>query len=530
MKQILHIFLKDARHFWGEIFLSLAITAAFVCVTPHRWPANFVAHGYLDLAGILVVLVPVSWWILTARVILAERLVGDTQFWITRPYVWSNLFMAKLLFLAAFIYLPFCIAQCVLLSEAGFAPQSYLPGLLYDQMMVAGIIVLPLAAIDAITSSFARMTLILLGIYLGFLAFAALSMLSASAHVDPIDNHLTFRLCFPLAVLVFSAAIVLQYALRRVWLARGVLISLPFLLWAAALFAAHYDQAQFNRIYPAVKAGAPIQITVLPNLRSTESTSFQGSPSEVTIPLSFSMDETGVAEGYAVLTDAVRADVTAPDGSKWSSDWQAAGGYKFLPGEVPFSPGFAMPIAVYNKFKSMPLTVQLTLAITQAQAVRVNTVALATRTFSAPEFGNCAPETGWGPEFGGRVLELSHITGISCVAALSEPQLTFVSTHWTNGPCPASAGAPDPGVLGTAWVGSIDREPAQFGISPVVDAAVNLSNRYPSNQTGLRYLCPGTPIVFTQYKPAHRMQITTNIEGYHLPQVSIEGNRITISQ
>lgn len=32
MSQILHIFYKDARRFWGEIFLSVAITAAFALV------------------------------------------------------------------------------------------------------------------------------------------------------------------------------------------------------------------------------------------------------------------------------------------------------------------------------------------------------------------------------------------------------------------------------------------------------------------------------------------------------------------
>jgi hypothetical protein len=526
MKQVLHIFLKDARHFWGEIFLSLAITTAFVYLTPCRWSGRIDFRDQIlrDLATYLVVLLPLSWWILTVRVIQAERLVGDTQFWITRPYVGSNLLLAKLLFLAVFLYLPFCIAQCAVRAEAGFAPLSYIRGLLFDQMMIAGIIVLPLAAIAAITSSFARTTLTLLGIFLGIAALMALSSLSGPTGTAQLDNyHLTFRLCFSLAVLACSAAIVLQYALRRVWIARGVLLSLPLLLWAAAFFADHYQQVQFNRIYPAANAAAPIHIAVYPGSRGTEMTSFQGSPSSVTVPLSFNLDETGVAQGYAVIPDAIRADFSASDGSRWTSDWQSAGPYKFLPGEVPFSPGFAMPIAVYNKLKSMPLTVHLTLAITQAQGVKVTTVAMSSGKFSVPEFGNCAPETGWASEFG-------HITGISCVSDLSEPQLTYVSAHWSNEACSASAGSPDAGVLDTVWVGSLDREPAKFGISPVVDVSVNFPNRYVENQTRLRYLCPGTPIVFTQYKPVDRMQIVTDIQGYRLPQVSIVGNMITISQ
>ena len=37
MKQILHIFAKDARHFLPEILVSLAITAAFAWVYPSEW-------------------------------------------------------------------------------------------------------------------------------------------------------------------------------------------------------------------------------------------------------------------------------------------------------------------------------------------------------------------------------------------------------------------------------------------------------------------------------------------------------------
>ena len=39
MNQIVHIFRKDTRHCWPEIVLSLAITAALVCIYPLRWLA-----------------------------------------------------------------------------------------------------------------------------------------------------------------------------------------------------------------------------------------------------------------------------------------------------------------------------------------------------------------------------------------------------------------------------------------------------------------------------------------------------------
>jgi hypothetical protein len=115
MKQILHIFAKDCRHFWPEILISVALVGALVWIYPSTWLSKSglyaVAGGaFLPsmleagvLAVLLTVLVPVSWWLLIARVIHAEALVGDRQFWVTRPYEWKKLLGAKALFLAVFL-------------------------------------------------------------------------------------------------------------------------------------------------------------------------------------------------------------------------------------------------------------------------------------------------------------------------------------------------------------------------------------------------------------------------------------------
>jgi hypothetical protein len=88
MSQILHIFKKDARHLWPEILISLALTAAFVHVS-FGGRSNF-SRGdspYLPIVvALLSALVPVGWWVLSVRLIHDESLVGESQFWITRPY------------------------------------------------------------------------------------------------------------------------------------------------------------------------------------------------------------------------------------------------------------------------------------------------------------------------------------------------------------------------------------------------------------------------------------------------------------
>jgi hypothetical protein len=524
MNQTLHIFVKDARRFWGEIVLSLAITLAFVFLGPYEWLGKYEAQSQslMILAALIAVLVPVSWWVAITRVVHEERLVGDTQFWITRPYTWSNLLAAKVAFVLAFRYVPLFLAQLALLAEAGFTPLAYLPGLLYNLLLITVIIALPLAAIATVTSNFARMTLTLLGIFICFVAgIAALEFVSPGGHSVGVDGSLSGRISIVLAIVVFAEAIVLQYARRKVWASRRLLIALPLLLLAVNFFASKYQQGQINRIYATAQAATPIQLIYSPDPKNFETSGFQFS-TRGQIPVKFRLAESGVGNEFAVLLEAVRVEMKAANGSHWESQWQTGDGYKFLSGETRFSPAVWMPMAEYRRFQGMPMSVHLTLAISQAQARGVANVPLPMHRFSVPDFGTCSPQTGWTPEPG-------QVTGITCVSALREPQLTYISTRWSDSPCGA---APDAGALGTAWVGVLNREPAQLGISPVVDPGVNLSNSQkadgPNNEP--RYLCPGTSITFTQYERVARMQTSIDIQGFYLPKYSVTGDMITITQ
>lgn len=418
-----------------------------------------------------------------------------------------------------FLYLPFFIAQCLLLAEGGFAPQHYVPGLLFNLLLFTGTAILPLAAIATVTSNFARMTLTLLGIFLGFIVVVSVAALAFSNQAADVDSHLGSHICFALAVAVFAMAIVLQYALRRVWLVRTVLIALPLVLIAVNFFASRYDQAQMNRVYAISQGAAPIQLAYSPDAKNLETARFPAS-SHAMIPIDFHLMQSGVGEGYAILTDAVRAEITAPDGSHWDSGWQDAGGDKFLAGESPFTPRISMPMAIYTKFQSAPLRVHLALAITEAQAGRPATILLQQERFAVPDFGVCWPQTGRDQD-----------KGIRCVAALREPQLTHISTRWSDTLCSASVNTPDSGAIGEAWAGSFDREPAQINISSVTDIHVDLSNGEQSNEAkDARYLCAGTPITFTQFTRARRTQTVIDITDFHLPKISVTENTISITQ
>jgi hypothetical protein len=301
------------------------------------------------------------------------------------------------------------------------------------------------------------------------------------------------------------------------------LIALLVLLNAVNFFASKYDQAQMDRVYQPTQGAAPIQLVYSPDLRVTGTSSFPAT-AHVMIPISINLKESGVADGYAIIPDAVRAEITSPDGFHWDSGWQGDQGYKFLSGDSYFTPTFSMPLPIFRRYQSAPLNVHLSFAITEVQAGRSTTIPLSIERFPVPEFGNCSGQTEWAPMFG-------QVTGIHCVSALRQPPLTYISTRWSDGPCSGSPVGPDSGVVGTGWAGSLDGEAAQLGISPVVELHFKLSNSEVANTPGdkPRYLCPGTPITFAQYNRVRRTQTSIDIPGFLLPKMGIQGNMVTVT-
>jgi hypothetical protein len=168
MRQALHIFRKDVRHLWLEISIALAATAAFTfLVARGSQSLNDPAAAQGVAATLLTYLLPAAWCALIARLIYAEPLAGNRQFWITRPYAWKSLLAAKGLFIAAFISLPKLIADAVILRAWDFKIGSELGGLLWAQVLLAAVLVLPVAALSAVTTGFVQLLAVTFLIVLG---------------------------------------------------------------------------------------------------------------------------------------------------------------------------------------------------------------------------------------------------------------------------------------------------------------------------------------------------------------------------
>jgi hypothetical protein len=519
MKQMLHIFAKDSRQFWPEILISLALVAAFVWIYPSSWllgntlavdvGGDFVKALFEQyLGGILKLLIPVSWWLLIARVIHAEALVGDRQFWLTRPYEWKKLLGAKALFLMVFLYLPLLIAQCLLLFTEGFRPLSFIPGLLFNLLLITGILVLPLMAIASVTATFARVTVTLLAGLAGFIAFIAISLLFSNSVSIPSGDHLAI----PLTFCFCGTVVVLQYAARRVWVSRLLLIALPVVIILSGL--AIPESIAISHAYPRPSAGqeAPVQLTFLRDTPHPATTYLiRANQVQVSIPLQVS----GVAEGYALIPDTMQVTVDAANASHWTSPWQAVYNLHYLPGAGESGVNFLMSRAFFDQVRSMPVTLHFTLALTQVQAGNVKSIPLSTQDFSVPDFGICSPDPGLERQF----------FGIGCKFALRQPRLTHISVRWQDSPCTAPQPDSNTGAEGDAWMGTLDNSPADFGITSVWGTPIGLSN--PTNLEGNKaepsYLCPGMPVTFTQYNFVKRLQYNFAIPDFRFPNYYPEG-------
>jgi len=137
MRLAVHIFAKDARRFWWEITVTLGLLLDLTYLDANR--ISFIPG---PMEGWLNLLLPAAWAYLVALVIHDEALVGDRQFWLTRPYPWTALVTAKALFMLAFIQIPYFASDAAILVARGFQPIRYLPELLSKQLVLAVVITL----------------------------------------------------------------------------------------------------------------------------------------------------------------------------------------------------------------------------------------------------------------------------------------------------------------------------------------------------------------------------------------------------
>src|SRR5579859_656183 len=191
MKIIFHIFKKDFRRHCPEFLVSLIFLAIFLWDQPRQWtvhPPEF--RFFSSLLRYLPHFLSLSWAFLLIRLVQGESLVGDRQFWLTRPYKWHTLLSAKLLAALLLVHLPLFLAQLLLLKLAFYPVLASVPGLLQIQFMFFSIITLGSFVVGSITRGVGEAALVVLGLFLLLLAIASLSFVFPSLNfsLDDFDD------------------------------------------------------------------------------------------------------------------------------------------------------------------------------------------------------------------------------------------------------------------------------------------------------------------------------------------------------
>jgi hypothetical protein len=301
MNQVLYIFRKDVRKHRLEVAASLLLLLAFAWKTPLLWSdhsqyANRSSNVIFAFVGIALVL---SWWFLAIRVIQGESLVGDRQFWLTRPYRRLSLLATKALFLFAFVNLPVLIFDVATVWRAGFYPWQHLPGLLQAQLLLTAFLIIPIVTISAITETIAQFLLIFLGV---IIFFVGLSWATGEIPSSSFGSAIPGVIVLVLLGCTCAASIALEYFRRDTRLSRFVILG-SLCAIAVTLLAAPYDRL-IEHAYPQAQGGSftPIRAAIKkPKPSQSDQTSLYGKTESLTTILNVD----GLADGSLVEIDAL---------------------------------------------------------------------------------------------------------------------------------------------------------------------------------------------------------------------------------
>ena len=499
MSQLLHIFRKDVRHFWKEILISWCLLGLFVwrCVPQTADGSEYIGFGLIfsgPLAGFLLFL---SWWTLLIRLVQDERLVGDRQFWVTRPYRWPLLLAEKLCFAILFVNLPLLIAQSLILRLNGFSIIPYWEGLLGLQGLALGIFVAPVFFLSIVTATFVQVVLAALATLIGFLALSAFaqqvpnsSMQHASSWLDELSSLIM--------IVAAIAVVLLQYSRRRTLLSRGIILAAALCLTLIAVITPYESliAKEFPRARPeALKL--EIDRTTHSPFHATSSSKLEKKV-RVTIPVLLTPSDPAAV----LLVNGERIRFRLPNGRQWQSDWEAQW-WAVVPGSVPEYMTFRLPRNIYEAAQANPVDLDVETAISIYRRGQSWQLIAQGEDFSAPRLGICAAVA-------------MPTEGLNCRAAMRGGGMMIATVKSSDSTCASS------GESGKSIPESITGYFSSFTtgngavMSPVVEEMISFSPvavRPTDERWQLRpRICAGTPMNFSSVELVRRQ---SNVESLH---------------
>jgi hypothetical protein len=395
MGQAIHVFKKDIRHLRFEIAIAVTVVGLFAFIeTKHAlWPVDAV-NSMTPAVYLALLLLPVAWWMLIGRVIHDEALPGDRQFWITRPYSWRSVLIAKLLFIAAFVNLPILIAQVVIVRAYGFSLGAGLAGLLWNQVLFTVVFVLPVLAMSALTDGFVQLIAGILTPCVIALALAGLSfnfrpqlvVMSVAGPFSIGAEWVRYYLTFIIVTVAALAILLWQYSRRGTAVARCFAAAAWILVAMVFYFISSSEAFRIDSALSRKQADLSATRLVSDSGVKKPHVSFRQGGEDVRVSVPFQI--TGLPSGTTARIEYLSGSFQTPDGTTWNSDgfsWENPDGP-----DQQFSVGSGFYGGAYLTRNDVPVNVHGTLYLAIFGNPRTTQVPFGNHFVPVAQVGLCA--------------------------------------------------------------------------------------------------------------------------------------------
>ena len=470
MRQTWHIFLKDARRLRYEIIVMLALTAAYAWSQGHSGPIPTMRTiRLMQVANILrAYLLPMGWWFLASLAVYGEPLPGNRQFWITRPYRWTSLLAAKLLFVLAFVSFPLLLADCFILVLQGLRPWESPVGLLWHELALFAVIFLPMMAVACITTSFGQAVLVGLGTtviiavcFFGPLLSSVVDQLGLNGVGFAVGGGTEVEVGISglLACLVLTSAalaiMILQYRARRTQVSRVIFVAAVLLALyggrffsgdrtfalQSPLFKSRVDTSSITAVFwPGSNPPPPVP----PAHQSTDRADF----TSVTLPIRFE----GAPSGTAVVADLMLAEVTPPNSKPWNTMLLFAP----APPDTVWYKAY-VDRSLFDQVKGEAVRVHLTMQLTVLGDPHTQDLPLRKGPQRVPGVGLCEPVP---------FMPRPFLRLVNCRVAFRPPAFVLARFDGSETEVPG----PQEGAPTVQFRSHYSPYPADFGIDPITDS------------------------------------------------------------
>jgi hypothetical protein len=320
MNQTLHILEKDTRHLWWEILGVLVLTIGYAVGDYFR---TLPGKEQVTLSLGFAILLVIGWYNLIALLVLDESLADEVQFWVTRPYTWQRLLAAKALFIILFINLPLLLAQCAILEATGFTPTSYLPGLLWKQLGLTVVFLLPAFALATVSRGLVQFATFTIAFAICWIAMVVAANLLQEIRGDWVQQLATGLLMAAAALTV----LLLQYARRTTYPSRCILVCAAALLVASGALG----RWTYALVFPERATGSSDTSSIALDFENDErwrpnkSANFVASgslknlrpPRPDMVEINLPIQVTGLEEGMDLDASGLSVSLNGPGGRAW---------------------------------------------------------------------------------------------------------------------------------------------------------------------------------------------------------------------